>query len=69
MVLLVVDLSLDVLGDWRILVFSLVLALISTNLIGKKFGDKLGSKAEIVGGIILIIIGLKTFIEYLIEIL
>ena len=38
-------------------------------LIGKKFGDKLGSKAEIVGGIILIIIGLKTFIEYLIEIL
>ena len=37
--------------------------------IGKKFGDKLGSKAEIVGGIILVIIGLKTFIEYLIEIL
>lgn len=34
-VLLVVDLSLDVLGDWRILVFSLVLALISTNLIAK----------------------------------
>ena len=37
--------------------------------IGKKFGDKLGSKAEILGGAILIIIGLKIFIEYLIEIL
>lgn len=38
-------------------------------VLGKKFGDKLGSKAEIFGGIILIAIGLKTFIEYLIEVL
>lgn len=30
--------------------------------IGKKFGDKLGSKAEIVGGVILIAIGLEIFI-------
>lgn len=36
-------------------------------IIGKKFGDKLSNKAEIVGGIILILIGIKTFIEYLIE--
>ena len=38
-------------------------------MIGKKFGDKLSNKAEIVGGIILILIGVKTFIEYLIEVL
>lgn len=38
-------------------------------IIGKKFGDKLSNKAEIIGGIILILIGLKTFIEYLIEVL
>ncbi len=31
--------------------------------IGKKFGDKLGHKAEILGGIILILIGLEIFIE------
>ena len=38
-------------------------------IIGKKFGDKLSNKAEIIGGLILIAIGLKTFIEYLIEVL
>lgn len=31
--------------------------------IGKKFGDKLGSKAEIVGGVILIAIGIEIFIS------
>ncbi len=30
--------------------------------IGKKFGDKLGSKAEIVGGVILIAIGVEIFV-------
>lgn len=35
--------------------------------IGKKFGDMLKSKSEILGGIILIIIGLKIFIENLIS--
>lgn len=30
--------------------------------IGKKFGDKLGSKAEIVGGVILIAIGIEIFL-------
>ena len=34
-ILIIVDLSLDVLGDWQILVFSGILALISTNLIAK----------------------------------
>lgn len=38
-------------------------------IIGKKFGDKLSNKAEIIGGIILILIGVKTFVEYLIEVL
>jgi putative Mn2+ efflux pump MntP len=34
-------------------------------LIGKRFGDLLGSKAEIAGGIVLILIGLKTLAEHL----
>ena len=34
--------------------------------IGSKFGDKYKDKAQIIGGIILIIIGLKTLLEYLI---
>ena len=37
--------------------------------IGKAFGNKLQDKAQIIGGIILIVMGLKIFIEYLIEIL
>lgn len=35
--------------------------------IGKKFGDKLKSKAGLLGGVILIAIGLKLLIEFLIE--
>lgn len=35
--------------------------------IGQKFGDKLKSKAGILGGLILIAIGLKLLIEFLIE--
>ena len=34
---------------------------IAAHFIGKKFGTKLGNKAEILGGIILIIIGLEIF--------
>lgn len=34
-------------------------------LIGKRFGDIFGNKAEIIGGIILIGIGLKIFIEHM----
>lgn len=33
--------------------------------IGRKFGDILGSKAEIIGGIVLILIGTKTLLEHL----
>lgn len=33
--------------------------------IGNKFGDKYKTKAEIIGGVILILIGLKVLIEYL----
>ncbi len=33
--------------------------------IGRRFGDLLGNKAEIIGGIVLILIGLKTLIEHL----
>ncbi len=37
--------------------------------IGKKFGTLFEKKAQIIGGLILIMIGLKTFIEYLITVL
>ena len=37
-------------------------------IIGKKFGDKLSNKAEILGGVILIGIALKIIIEYLINV-
>ena len=33
-------------------------------IMGKKFGELLGSRAEIVGGCILVAIGLKVFIEH-----
>jgi len=38
------------------------IACIISVLIGKKFGDKLGSKAVIIGGIILIAIGIEIFV-------
>ena len=34
-------------------------------IIGNKFGDKFQNKAELVGGIILIVIGLKILLEHL----
>lgn len=43
-------------------IITTILSLISV-FIGKKFGDIFSNKAEIVGGIILIAIGLKIFIE------
>ncbi len=33
--------------------------------VGRRFGDLLGNKAEIIGGVILILIGTKTLIEHL----
>lgn len=35
-------------------------------LIGERFGDHIGSKAEIIGGIVLIVIGLKILTEHII---
>lgn len=43
-------------------IITTILSLISV-FIGKKFGDIFSNKAEIIGGIILIAIGLKIFIE------
>ncbi|MDD7735792.1 MAG: manganese efflux pump, partial [Bacillales bacterium] len=45
-------------------IIMVVTALISfaAVIIGKKFGDALGKKAEILGGIILILIGIEIFI-------
>lgn len=34
-------------------------------LLGKKIGDKLNSKAEVFGGLVLVFIGLKIFIEHM----
>ena len=34
---------------------------------GKRLGEKLGSKAELAGGIVLIIIGVKTFLEHTLQ--
>ena len=45
-------------------VITFVLSLIGV-LVGNKFGDKLQNKAELTGGIILIIIGLKILLEHL----
>lgn len=47
-------------------VITAVLSMIGV-FIGKKFGDLLNNKASIFGGVILISIGLKIFIEHLIE--
>lgn len=46
-------------------IVTFIFSLISI-FIGKKFGELLSDKAQIVGGLILIGIGLKTFIQYLI---
>ena len=45
-------------------VVTFVLSIIGV-LIGNKFGDKLQNKAELTGGVILIIIGLKILLEHL----
>ena len=32
---------------------------------GRKFGLKLGAKAELLGGFVLVVIGVKTFLEHI----
>ena len=48
-------------------IVTFILSIISL-FIGKKFGELLSDKAQIVGGLILIGIGLKTFIQFIISI-
>ena len=57
---------------WKAIVVTSIVAFVTfivsyiSVIIGKKFGNKLGSKAIIVGGIVLVIIGLEIFITGLI---
>ena len=54
---------------WKALLSAGIIAVVTFGIslgavyLGKKFGDKLGNKAEIVGGAILIAIGLEIFIS------
>lgn len=60
----------DIAGNvwWQALVSVAIIAVVTFGIsiagvfVGKKFGDRLGSRAEIVGGVILICIGLEIFI-------
>ena len=45
-------------------IITFILSLIGVK-IGNRFGDKFQNKAELMGGIILIIIGLKILLEHL----
>ena len=57
--------------ETNIFVLSMIIGLIIFILaivgvvIGKKFGGKLGNKAELIGGVILILIGVKILLEHL----
>lgn len=56
-------------GFGEALLCSIIIAVVTFGIsllgiaIGKKFGDKLGSKAQIVGGIVLIAIGIEIFVK------
>ena len=60
---------------WRALLSAGIIALVTFAIcvgsvyLGKKFGTKLGNKAQILGGVILIAIGLEIFITGLLDIL
>lgn len=53
-----------VLSVFLIGIITFVLSIIGTK-IGNRFGDKYGNKAELVGGTILILIGIKILLEHL----
>ena len=67
----------DIAGNnvWNALLSAGIIAVVTFGIcigsvyLGKKFGTKLGNKAQIVGGAILIAIGLEIFIKGMIEIL
>ena len=54
---------------WRALLSCAIIAVVTFGIslgsvyLGKKFGDKLGNKAQIVGGVILIAIGVEIFVK------
>lgn len=54
---------------WEALLCSTIIAVVTFAIsfcsifIGKKFGDKLGNKAQILGGVILIAIGIEIFVK------
>ena len=54
--------SLAIISALIIAVVTFIISFIAV-FIGKKFGTKFGSKAEIAGGIILILIGIEIFVE------
>lgn len=67
---LAVGLSLGAIGE-NILIASSIIGMITLlccllgHLIGKQFGNLLGKRAEVLGGIILIVIGGKIFLEHI----
>ena len=56
-------------GAWQALLCSGVIAAVTfvisfvAVILGRKFGDKLGDKAQILGGIVLIAIGIEIFVK------
>ena len=56
-------------GVWQALLCSGIIALVTfvisfvAVILGRKFGDKLGDKAQILGGIVLIAIGIEIFVK------
>ncbi len=56
-------------GVWEALLCSAIIAVVTFGIsfgavfLGKKFGDKLGGKAEILGGAILVAIGIEIFVK------
>ena len=60
---------------WKALISAGIIALVTLGIcigsvyLGKKFGTKLGNKAQIVGGVILIAIGLEIFVSGMLALL
>ena len=50
---------------WYILIEEGVALEDKISIIGNKFGDKYQNKAELVGGIILVLLGIKILLEHL----
>ncbi len=56
-------------GVWQALLSATIIAVVTflisyvAVILGKKFGDKLGNKAQILGGVVLIAIGIEIFVK------